>query len=124
MSALDEIAELHSEIDRSHLWLPSICDACEQDWPCPTRRLCDEALGNLIGCAACTADRDRWKADADRLAAKLGKVAVVAARTRVEWALYVAGDEATAEADIDCAFDDLDAALSAAHDALVQEEGK
>ena len=96
MSALERIAELHREISRSHIGLPSICDACEHDWPCPTRRLCDEAAQHHAewGCDECgeafkrgaEAGRDHAsdecvmaemaaRADADRLAAALEHVA-------------------------------------------------
>ena len=99
MNALERIAELHSEISRAHIGLPSICDACEHDWPCPTRRLCDEAAQHHAewGCDECgeafkrgaEAGRDHAsdecvmaemaaRADADRLAAAqdLGRDAI------------------------------------------------
>ena len=38
MSALERIAELH----RVSIYFPGMCDACDETWPCPTRRLCDE----------------------------------------------------------------------------------
>jgi len=71
VSALDRIAELHTARDAD-----GNCRVCGiyVAWPCPTRRLCDEA-GPENGVWQCLGqaltDRDAARADADRLAAAI-----------------------------------------------------
>lgn len=48
MNALDKIAELHARDDKpasgGGIWVGEDCVVCRVSWPCPTRRLCDEAV--------------------------------------------------------------------------------
>ena len=41
-TALEQIQELHHP--NSDYGYPMMCRNCSQDWPCPTRKLADEAL--------------------------------------------------------------------------------
>lgn len=103
MNAIDKIAELHQAIGH----MRPICSECRIAWPCPTRKLCDEAdditeplLPFQEALDDLTADRDRWKADADRLAAVVRRMF----RSDVHWkdaevaqAALAAHDALTAE---------------------------
>ena len=79
MSALERIAELHYKRFRRDPRVEPVCGACGVPWPCPTRRLCDEAAREAA-CADSATDalgvflrvavdeRAAARADADRLA--------------------------------------------------------
>ena len=77
MSALERIAELHRPVHEGK-WAGR-CKTCHLQWPCPTRRLVDEAADDgaliveswCVSCAKSEAQRDLARADADRLAAAL-----------------------------------------------------
>jgi hypothetical protein len=79
-------------------------------WPCPTRRLCDEADEGPSPWKAAinmALDRDRWRADAERLAAAARRVS----------------DDYRSVARGTSGINDLCSAL-AAHDALVDGAGQ
>ena len=76
MSALERIAELHTAQTRKAVDItPYVvgCAQCFKPWPCPTRRLCDEAAQHHAdwGCDECVMAEMAARADADRLAAAL-----------------------------------------------------
>jgi len=108
-TALERIAELHTYVaprfDR--------CRVCMEPWPCPTRRLCDDAeqAGDVwLRFAEALAERDAARADAERW------LALVRACRETLWTINLDGTEywqAGEQVKV------IDAAL-AAHDALTE----
>lgn len=112
--ALDRIAELHEGDREPDPWC---CDECGKPWPCPTRRLCDEAAASpeylharcddaiasaerptvmlVDALGAAVAERDAARADAERLAAAIRGASV---RTMRQEDALAAHDALTAEA--------------------------
>ena len=145
MSALERIAELHTAQTRKAVDItPYVvgCAQCFKPWPCPTRRLCDEAAQHHAdwGCDECSeafkrgaeAGRDHVsdecvmaemaaRADADRLAAAVRVLLVVQTKLR-EKTLDSDGVARFEGFTWTTAFDALCAAL-AAHDAARTKEG-
>jgi len=74
MSALERIAELHGDPVTMSGSGQVCCPACGDEWPCPTRRLCDEYRRERIDGMKrqdfdeLADERDAARADADRLA--------------------------------------------------------